>query len=154
MSYGQIKRRTEAVHQPEATNACEASNCPCRGTVSMGGDKFFCSAHAFADAALWPRVTEKLRDHDWLVGFHDDIQRMDRASQNWRGFAEQFWANQEDGEILAPHKQENAQPYMNRMRGELLYRAGLCKRASLRLPQPLKGRRGTFVNGQEMRKAA
>lgn len=144
MSYATIKRRTEQAAAPaENVSGCHASNCPRRGTISLGGDKFFCDAHAFSEADRWPRITESLRDHDWLIAFHDDLQRMVRAcdpKQEWRSYAVQFWHDQEDGELLKPDPKEEAVPYMNRMRGELTYRCGLNKRPAIRLPQEIKGR--------------
>lgn len=157
MSYSQLRKQTHAAAQPvdsSPTGGCYASNCPCRGTISLGGH-FLCGAHAFADALQWPRITESLRTHDWLIGLHDDLQKMDRQHQDWRGYAVQFWANQDDGEVLQPHPKEGVVPYLNRMRGELLHRCGLSTRPALRLPaEAPKGRRGMFVNGEAMRASA
>lgn len=140
MSYGNIKKRTQEAAQPVETirQGCYASNCPCRGSISQEGGHFLCSAHAFIPADRWPGVTEKLRNHDWLIAFIDDIQRMDRMSEDWRRFAVQFWTNQD--EACLPDVEEQAIPYQNRMRGELLYRCGLLKRPAVRLPQPITSR--------------
>lgn len=141
MSYSSIRKQTHAAaNPPEFSNRCHASGCPCRGTISMEGGHFLCSAHAFIPADQWPRVTQKLREHEWLIAFIGDMQRMDRHCEDWRGFAVQFWHNQDD--YCKPDSRENAIPYQNRMRAELLYRCGLVKRPAVRLPQPLIKRFG------------
>lgn len=139
-AFRQLARQREEVAQPQNTSRCQANHCPCMGSISLGSDKFYCSAHAFSESEKWPRITEKLHEHDWLIAFHDDIKKMDRKLEDWRAFAMQFWGNQEDAELLQPHPQEEATPYMNRMRGELGYRCNLNKRPSVRLPQAQKAR--------------
>lgn len=58
---------------------CAASGCPRRWTVSVGGDKGKCSAHAWADASLWPRITQQLLDQD-----ADRARRQQRPAQQPR----------------------------------------------------------------------
>lgn len=119
---------------------CFADGCPCRGSMSLEGGRWTCTAHAFAPSEGWPRITAKLRDHAWLLAFMDDIQRMDKATdlKAWRAFATQFWAGQDD--FCIPHEREEAGPYVYRMRGELLYRCGLSRRPVPRIPEPVKSR--------------
>jgi hypothetical protein len=138
MSYGNIKRKTQEAAEPVSTLRCYANNCPCIGSISVDGGRWCCPAHAFAISDEWPRITSKLREHDWLAAFISDVQRMDRLNEDWRGFASQFWASQDPP--CVPHAQENAIPYANRMRGELMWRCGLSKRPQVRLPQPVKVR--------------
>lgn len=139
MSYGNIRKQTHEAAEPQRNpSACWASHCPCRGSVSLEGGHFTCSAHAAVPADQWPRVTEKLRDHDWLIAFTDDLARMDRApekdSPSWRDFATQFW--QDQAPHCVPHPQEGALPYQLRMRDELMHRCGLAKNRPVpRLPQ-------------------
>lgn len=145
MSYADIRKRAQEAAQPAAPRFnCVASNCPCRGTISFDGGRWVCSAHAFSIPDQWPRITEKLNDHRWLIEFIDQIQAMNRAMEDWRAFSEQFWANQD--EVCVPDEREEAVPYQNRMRGELLYRCGLSKRPGVRLPkQPTS--RGNAADG-------
>lgn len=141
MSYGSMRKQLASSAQPAApafSNRCHAEGCPCRGTISVEGGKFCCAAHAFVPADRWPGVSEKLRDHDWLIGFIDDIKKMRGKCENWRTFAQMFWDGQD--EFCLPHDRENFEPYENRMRGELLYRCGLSKRPAVRLPQEVTRR--------------
>jgi hypothetical protein len=121
---------------------CWASHCPCRGSVSLEGGKFLCSAHACVPSDKWPAVTEKLHQHSWLIELIDDIQRMDHERDaklpDWRVYATKFWEGTD--EHCIPDPKEDAIPYQNRLRGELLYRCGLAKRPSPRLPQIPKKR--------------
>lgn len=145
MSYGNIRQRTHEAATPPADEAgCSASGCPCRGSVSLdNGGRFLCSAHAFSFPDQWPRITEKLREHDWLIAFTDDIAKLNREHRDWRGFAVQFWSTEDA--YCNPHERESAQAYGLRMRGELLYRCGLGKRPAPRLPQQIK-RRGNAAD--------
>ena len=116
---------------------CPAHGCKLRATVRLEGGSFCCNAHAWADPELWSLTTSRLNEHDWLSGFIDEMQKMDRKNQNWRSFAVQFWENSD--KFCQPEKGENAIPYQNRMRGELLFRCGLLpKRPQVRLPQAVK----------------
>lgn len=151
MSYGDLKKRTAQVHEPEFQAGCHAHGCPCRGTLSVEGGKWVCAAHAFIPADRWQDATRKLREHDWLIAFTDDVQRMDQTHQDWRAYATQFWVNQD--EFCIPDAKENAGPYGFRMRGELLFRCGLGKRPSPRIPKEIK-RRGNAAAYMEQRRAA
>lgn len=143
MSYGNIKQRTsEAAQPPVDERKCRANGCPCLGSLSFDGGKFTCAAHAFCKSEDWPRVTEKLNEHNWLIAFIDDFRGIEAAGNSkmpgWREYATQFWTGID--EFCIPHPKENILPYENRMRGELLYRCGITKRPAPRLPQPIKGR--------------
>lgn len=137
---------SEPTHNP---TGCWASNCPCRGSISLEGGHFVCSAHSAVPSDKWPRLTEKLREHDWLIAFTDDIARMDRAPEkdapSWREFAMKFWEGQDD--YCQPNPKEGALPYQLRMRSELLYRCGLSKRPAPRLPQipKVRGNAAAFI---------
>lgn len=135
MSYGSLRQRTQEAAQPAPPPdlGCYATGCPCRGTVSVEGGKFMCSAHAHINAEEWPRVTEKLRDHDWLIGLLGDMRTMDRRFEDWRGFAMQFWSG-EDARCQ-PDPGEDCFAYQNRMRKELLFRCGVAAKPQIRLPQ-------------------
>lgn len=136
--YGSLRKRNNEPQQPERDPAaCWASNCPCKGSISLEGGHFVCTAHSAVPADQWPRVTEKLREHDWLIALIDDIARFDRNPRKdaptWRDFATQFWQGTDD--YCIPHPKENAGPYGNRLRGELLHRCGVLKtRPAPRLP--------------------
>lgn len=124
---------------------CPANGCKLRATVRLEGGAFCCSAHAWLEPEDWSRATSRLGENDWLSGFIDEMQRMDQRSTDWRGFAMQFWENSD--KFCQPDKQENAIPYQNRMRGELLYRCGLIpNRPQVRLPQAVKPG-GRFAQG-------
>jgi hypothetical protein len=101
-----------------------------------------CAAHAFAPSDKWPRVTEKLHEHSWLIAFMDDIQRIDTLrdskAPNWREYATSFWTGQDD--YCLPHEKEEAAMYLLRMRAELQYRCGLGRRPVVRIPEPVKSR--------------
>jgi hypothetical protein len=122
---------------------CAAYDCPCRACVNIDGG-WTCSAHGAVPADKWPSVTRGLRDHIWLSEFIDEMRKMDRDNGDWRGFAMQFWANSDT--TCQPHEKEAAIAYQNRMRGELLHRAGATKnRPQPRLPRPIQGR-GYFAD--------
>lgn len=141
--YGSIKQRTsEAAKPPEDPTKCYAQHCPCKASMSLEGGRFVCTAHAFAPSDQWPAITEKLNEFRWLIAFIDDIRLMDQTRlknmPTWREFATHFWTGQDS--YCIPHAEEEALPYQNRMRGELLYRCGQMKRPAPRLPQPVKVR--------------
>lgn len=141
--YGAIKQRTADAAQPVRDETrCYANGCPCRASMSLEGGKWMCGAHAFAAADAWPAITEKLCVNSWLVGFMNDLHRIDQTTgkdvPSWREYATKFWTGQDD--YCIPHAKEDCLPYQNRMRGELLYRCGLAKRPAPRLAQEPKGR--------------
>lgn len=141
--YGSLRKRThEAAQEPDRNDTgCAAHGCPCRGSVSTEGGRFTCSAHAAVPSDRWPFVTERLLEFSWLIGFIDEMQKMDRQRGDWRAFATQFWKDSD--EHCLPHERENAGPYQLRMRAELMYRCGITKnRPEPRLPQAPKGRWG------------
>lgn len=144
MSLSNFRKRNAEPQEPERDpSRCIANGCPCRGSVSHDGSRFMCSAHADVPADRWPMLSERLRDHVWLIEFTDEMQKMDRQHGDWRGFALQFWANSD--QECAPVEGENAIPYQLRMRSELMFRCGLMtKRPTPLLPQqqPAKGRFG------------
>lgn len=154
--YGSLRKRMQPPPQPERDpSACVALGCPCRGSVSLEGGGFTCTAHSSVPADRWPMVTERLRDHLWLIEFIDTIAQMDRVidknAPSWRDFAQQFWTGTDD--YCLPDDREGFVPYSNRMRGELLYRCGLMKnRPAPRLPQVPIGLRfgnaGGLVGGR------
>jgi hypothetical protein len=116
---------------------CEAHGCPCRASVSVEGGRFTCHAHSAVPVDRWQSVTHALRENSWLAEFIDEVRTMESRHQNWRAFAMQFWANA-DLECQ-PQPGEGSVSYQNRMRGELMFRAGaLSKRPQPRLIQPVK----------------
>jgi hypothetical protein len=137
MSYGSIRKRVHEVAQPEeqGPERCAASDCPCRATVQIGGARWCCSTHAYAPPERWPAITEGLRSHDWLIAFTSDILRMNRTNEAWRAYALRFWDGQDD--YCKPDPREEAVPYFNRMKAELDYRLGLCKRPAPRIPEEI-----------------
>jgi hypothetical protein len=142
VSYSNLRKQTQAAAAmpdgPTGPAKCAANGCPCVASVQAEGGRWCCTSHAFALSDLWPQITEGMRDHEWLVQFIGEVQKMDRTNKNWRSFASQFWAGQD--EFCIPHPKENAIPYFNRMKGELDCRLGLCKRPAVRLPQEPRGR--------------
>lgn len=137
MSYSQLRKQVQqaAPQEPEGPQMCMATGCPCLATLQIEGGRWCCTSHAFAVSDLWPRITEGLRGHDWLLAFTRDVQSMDRKHEDWRGFAEKFWDGQDD--YCKPHPKEPMVAYFNRMKGELDYRLGLCKRPAPRIPEEL-----------------
>jgi hypothetical protein len=149
MSYGNIKQRTHDAAQPPQRSPllCYADNCPCNGSTSSDGSRFLCSAHSCVPSEDWREVTEKLRNHGWLIAFTDDLLKVEKARKKngpgWREYATEFWTGTDPA--CLPHERENMLPYQNRMRGELLYRCGLSKRPAVRLPQESKDRGPAFA---------
>jgi hypothetical protein len=141
--YGSLRKRMQQTQQePERDpGACVALGCPCKGSVSMEGGGFTCTAHGAIPSDRWPMVSERLREHRWLIEFIDEMRKMDAEHGDWRGFAVQFWT---EDQYAAPVAGENAIPYQLRMRGELMHRCGLLKnRPAPRLPKaPAVGRFG------------
>lgn len=130
---------------------CVANDCPCRASMNFGSG-WTCSAHGIVPADRWPTVTRGLRDYLWLSEFIDTMRTMDARCEDWRGFAIQFWTNTD--EWCKPVEGENAVPYQNRMRGEMLYRSGAAAcRPQIRLPKPRQAR-GIFSRLPEERQAA
>lgn len=125
---------------------CAAYGCKCRATVRVEGGTWCCGAHAFAMPDDWQRITNELQAHDWLIGLIDDLRKMARTHQDWRGFAAQFWHGTDD--FCKPDTREADVVYQNRMRGELLHRCGLsARRPEPRIPQLVR------PSGQFARKA-
>lgn len=145
MSLSGFRKRGEQPQEPERDESrCAANGCPCRGTVSLEGGRFVCTAHSAVPSDRWPLVTERQTEFRWLVEFIDEMQKMDRQRQDWRGFAKQFWEESEPA--CMPHERENAAPYQLRMRAELLFRCGvLTKRPEPRLPKEFTGRFGNVA---------
>jgi hypothetical protein len=114
---------------------CAAYGCPCRASITLGGDQWLCAAHSLVVSDQWQRVTSKLRDNDWLIGFIGEIQKMDRNQDNWREFATQFWVNSDT--FCTPVDGEAATLYQNRMRGELMFRVGAVVKRPV--PKPVCG---------------
>jgi hypothetical protein len=135
MSFAKPDFSGQKAAKPEVdVTRCKAYGCKLRATVSTDGHGFCCGVHAFAVSDQWPDITRRLSENDWLVGLIDEVQRMDQRCQDWRGFANQFWENSDTA--CQPHPLENAIPYQNRMRGELLHRVGqLARRPQVRLPK-------------------
>lgn len=149
MSLSNFRKRGQEPAQPERDERrCIADGCPCRASVSVEGGRWVCSAHAYVASDRWPTISEKLRDNDWLIGFIDEVAKLDRnpprdSAAGWRAFATQFWS--ESDAFCVPHAQEEASPYLNRMRGELLWRCGAQpKRPQVRLPQEPRTRAGNL----------
>ena len=140
------KFRSNQGQAPEAENPstqCAAHGCSCRATVKISGG-WTCFAHAHAEPEDWGQITMMLREHSWLGEFIDEIKRMDQKSQDWRGFAMQFWENTDT--FCQPDPRENAVPYENRMRSELLFRIGqISKRPQPRIPVHMAAKPGVFA---------
>ena len=124
---------------------CAANGCKCRASVKISGG-WTCFAHAHAEPEDWGQITTLMRENAWLGEFIDEVKLMESKSQDWRGFAMQFWANADP--YCQPDPRENAVPYENRMRSEFLYRIGqLSKRPAPRLPETKYQRKaGAFAN--------
>lgn len=138
MSYGSVRKRLAEQREqaPEFDpRRCVAHGCPCRASCSRDGVSFTCSAHDSAKADEWPRVTEALIEHKWLIELIDEIKSMGDKRADWRGFATQFWS---EDEVCRPHARESVEAYVLRMRSELLHRCGLMKRPAVRLPREVK----------------
>lgn len=123
MSFAKPDFQGQRANKPEVDETrCPAYGCKSRASVRTEGRGFCCSVHAFAEQDVWQDLTRRLSENDWLLGFIDEMQKMDRESKNWRGFALRFWENSD--KTCQPDPHENAIPYQNRMRAELLYRVG------------------------------
>lgn len=145
-NYKSIKSKLAEQQQTNDVDVtrCEAYGCPCRATISVEGGRWTCVNHAFMVQDDWQNVTRKLNENKWLVDFIGDMQRMAAKHEDWRGFASMFWAGTD--EHCMPDPKEADVPYQNRMRGELMWRAGaIAKRPAVRLPKPVKPS-GSFAN--------
>lgn len=112
---------------------CTAYGCRLRGSTSVEGGGFQCTAHARTHPDLWQAVTQLLNEHDWLVAFIDDVRRLvnsPNTKADWRAFARKFWTGIDDR--CAPVKDEDGGAYELRMRLELLWR---CK-VTAQAPKP------------------
>lgn len=138
MSTSAFRELAQQKQQPERDpTQCAAYGCKVRASVNNAGSGWACFAHAFAEVDAWQHVTRGLNDHEWLLGLVNEIRRMDRLHQDWRGFATQFWANSDA--FCQPQPFENCVPYQNRMLMELLHRIGQTpKRPNPRNPKPVK----------------
>lgn len=131
MSFTKARTRSaeESTTEKDPTK-CAAYGCKCRATVLTSGKDWACFAHAFAEMDDWQEITKRLHQHDWLLGLLNDLRKMDRAHQDWRSYAMQFWLTED--KFCRPEPYENALPYQNRMLLEILYRIG----QSPKRPQP------------------
>ena len=121
MSFARSKKPAPAPQDdgPEVTR-CHAIGCPCRGTISLEGGRWHCNTHAFALPSDWPRLTEGLRENDWLLQFIDMLLvDPKKPPEDWRGIAVEFWAADPYG---APRDFETRRGYEYRMREELRWR--------------------------------
>lgn len=138
-NFAEIRQRTHEAAQPIADDfGCHADGCPCRGTIRVEGLRWTCSWHAFAKPSMWPQVTQKLREHDWLLNFISEVSRLDRVrpkGNGWREYATKFWEGVDDHCI--PHEKEDCGPYLNRMRAEIAHRCGITSKCpDPRIPSP------------------
>ena len=115
--------------QPRAAGACRADDCPCRGTVELGGSgRTFCSWHAWAPPQEWGEVTRKLLDHMWLIDFIGEVMRVHSRGKltDWIARSDAFFATD-------PHCQPTGEErdrfafYLWRLREELSWRVGVRK---------------------------
>ena len=120
MSFARQKKNHVAEQADTPSTRCHANGCPCRGAVSLEGSRWFCSSHAFALPDEWPRITEGLRQNDWLLHFIDMLLTDPRKKpEDWRGIATAFWEADPFG---APRDFETRRGYEYRMREELRWR--------------------------------
>lgn len=150
-AFRELAKQRQQPEMPQRNPAlCYADHCPCMGSVSLEGGHFTCTAHACVPADQWPRVTESLHTHRWLIALIDDLadveRRREKDGPGWREYATKFWTGTDDH--CLPDAKEEMLPYQNRMRGELLWRCKLGKRPAPRLPQVLKarGNAASFLN--------
>lgn len=143
MSFAPRNRAESSEYKKDETLCC-ADGCKCRSSVKISGG-WTCFAHAHAEPEDWRQITTMMREFSWLGEFIDEIKRMESKSQDWRGFAMQFWENSD--RYCQPDPRENAVPYENRMRSEFLHRIGqLSKRPAPRLPETKHRKGGAFAN--------
>lgn len=135
-------RVAEAV--PADTLACAAYGCPLRGSVSPGSSgRFYCHCHAWANADGWQEITRAIREHDWLVGFANDLRE---PRKDWRDYAATFWTGSDP--FMVPAAAETQHDYWTRLMQELEHRVGARKqRPQARGPREFAaaGNLGAFV---------
>lgn len=141
MSFARSKKSAPAPQDdgPEVTR-CHAIGCPCRGSVRVEGGRWTCGTHAFSAPDDWPRLTEGLLEHRWLLDFIDGLLTKPPSREpepDWRGLAVAFWSADPFG---APRGFETRRGYEYRMREELRWR--------------LAGQRGTRPEPKDKRPAA
>lgn len=133
MSTSAFRELSQQKQEPERDpSKCSAYGCKVRASVNNAGAGWACFAHAFAEVDAWQKITHGLQEHEWLLGLVNEVRKMDRLHQDWRGFAVQFWANSDP--FCQPQPFEECVPYQNRMLMELLFRI----KQSPKRPQPRK----------------
>lgn len=121
----QAMGHSDAVDEQRDPAACRAHGCPCRGTIDVGSTgRFVCSWHAWADGNTWPRLTEQLHAHRWLLDHVGELMRLDRAGEPWLVVADSFWRNEPDMQPQ-PRERRAFALYVARLRAELAYRIGV-----------------------------
>ena len=120
--------------QPEVDHRkCSANGCRLDASVSIAHGPFNCRYHAFADGSDWPKVTRGLQEHDWLLGFMADLEKIERR-KDWREYATQFWCESEPA--MVPDKAESRELYAYRVHLSLAFRVGArSKPPTAMLPQ-------------------
>ena len=105
--------------------ACRANGCPQLGTSSVEGGNLLCNAHSRTKPADWNALTFQLRKLDWLGRLIVRVNRCGTDAQ-WQALATDFWRRQGD-EHMVPTGSEIGRRglYEQRLRDELLYRAGV-----------------------------
>lgn len=117
--------------------ACKAENCPCRGTMDLTtSGRSYCQWHAWALPNDWPRITQELEEHRWLIDFITEVEICSTRGRrgDWQAKARDFFRTD-------PHCQPSKVEidrynfYGWRLREELAWRIGVRKdRPSPRLP--------------------
>jgi hypothetical protein len=122
---------------------CPAHGCPLQGSLDLSGSgRFLCSAHAGQEMSRWQGITQRIREHQWLIDHMVDLRRP-AVQSRWRPLAEAFWRNSEP-ELMQPKAFECRETFLYRLHLELLHRVG----ARDERPEPM------VPHGQEQRETS
>ncbi len=61
-SYRRLRERTDPPPPDDSDLMCVAHGCPNRWSVRKDGEQALCSAHAWSEPHLWPRITQEQLD--------------------------------------------------------------------------------------------
>lgn len=125
-------KQSDGEGEPEferSSTACRALGCPCAGSIDIGRtSRFYCSWHAWAVPSDWPRITEQLLDHKWLIDFIGELtQSHDRGQRgDWQAKADEFFRTDPHC-IPSSDERTRWNLYCWRLREELAWRIGVRK---------------------------
>tara|TARA_R110000868_G_scaffold376148_7_gene640964 strand:+ start:39 stop:464 length:426 start_codon:yes stop_codon:yes gene_type:complete len=128
------------IRETEYSSKCSATGCPMRGTISNSGGEgsFVCAPHFQGQPDEWPRITESLIESLEIRLAIDEIMKIDDLTWETgvRGCnpkSKMFERYFNDDPLRPQGKELLKKPwYEYRLRNELMFIAGLCKKPQVR----------------------